>query len=210
MNPKARALWPAFFLAMLFALHRATNVALAARVSCNDGHSGALPYFRSLAFRRSRRGAGHRACDCAGRLFVRSRIVVVRSRKGSRAEGGAHRRSQHGRRPWSRHARPGAGEIRKNRRGTGRIRQGDHHRSASRRGAVQPRPALSARKAASARDRRLHNGERPDAAAGRTVAGARDQLSGDGQVQGSRRRPRRGGAGRPAKCPGLDDAGTGL
>jgi Tfp pilus assembly protein PilF len=32
MNPKARAWWPAFFLAMLFALHRATNVALAARV----------------------------------------------------------------------------------------------------------------------------------------------------------------------------------
>src|SRR5258705_689362 len=48
-------------------------------------------------------------------------------------------------------------------------------------------------------DRRFHRGEWPDAAAGRTFAGPRGELPRAGQDQGSRRRSRRGGAGRSAE-----------
>ena len=104
-----------------------------------------------------------------------------------------------------RHPRPGAGKVRKNARGAGRIRQGARLDPYNMPSAVQPRPALSARKAASAGGRGFQRRQRPDAAAGRTAAGSRDQLPRDGQDQGSRRRSRRGGAGRPAKRTGMDD-----
>ena len=140
--------------------------------------------FRNCAFRRPHIGADRGARHHALRLLLRSGIVVIGAGEGGACEGGPG--GDRRRRRAGRHgARAGAGKIRKNRRGAGRVRQGDRDRSSPCGSAVQPWPALSAAAAASTGDRRLHLGQRADAAAGGTIARPRDQLPRDGQ--GSRK-----------------------
>ena len=163
--------------------------------------------FRSFAARPARVHGARIARDHALRLLVQSGIAVVGTRQASL------------RRPLQ--PEPSVAEAQaattrgqtlarsgKTEEALAEFDQGDRARSPQRAGPVQPRPALSGRKAASTCDRRFHRGERPDAAAGRAVAGPRDQLPRAGQGQGSRRRSRRGRAGRSAERADLDYPGA--
>ncbi len=163
--------------------------------SASMNHSGSpafLPELRGAACARLRADLAGR--DRARRLLDQSRIVA-RRRPIAR-----HRRRRKPLRPEpatpTRRPTTSRGQALarsgKTEEALAEFDRGDRRRSPQCGRAVQSRPALSGRKAASARDRRFHRGQRPDAAAGRAAARPRDQLPRARQGQGGRRRSRRG------------------
>ena len=150
---------------------------------CNNGHFRCSPLFPGFGRFGARTSApivllAVALCGCS---FDLGSWSSAPEKEAPKVRTNGARRAHRGRAGIC-DAGPGAGKVRQDRGGAGRVRQGDHHRSASCRRAVQPWPALSARTAASARGRRLHLGPWSDAATGRTVAGSRHHLSRDGQI----------------------------